>query len=206
LPGEREFAEQLGVSRASMREALRTLASMGLLETRPGSGTLVSTSSANLLKTPFELMLMLDQPPLHELYETRELLEVHLAGRAAEHRTEDDLAAIQGALQHMRKHLMVPAEVNKANVRFHEAIAAAAHHSVLERIMTSLHEGIRLSVEATQPAVRDWESVYEIHHRIFDAVQRKDIQDARRAMTIHMAMAFDELSRISVGGNQSQKR
>lgn len=199
LPSERDLAEQLGVSRPSVREALRTLAIMGVLETQHGSGTRVSDSSANVLKAPFEFLMLLEQPTIFELYETRELIEVYLAGRAAERRTPDDLAAIECALADMRQGISDPASMTDPNVRFHQAVAAAAHNPVLERIMSCIHDGIRACIEATRPGVRDWIVSYEIHEQIFDAIRRQNPADARRAMTIHMAMAVDELQRVQAG-------
>src|SRR5579862_3454018 len=116
LPSERELAEQLGVSRPSVREALRTLAIMGVLETRHGSGTQVSESSQNILRAPFEFLMILDQPTLFELYETRALIEVFLAGRAAEQWTSADLEAIENALNEMRHNQSKPALLTEANV------------------------------------------------------------------------------------------
>jgi GntR family transcriptional repressor for pyruvate dehydrogenase complex len=195
LPSERELSEQLGVSRASVREALRTLAIMGVLDTRHGSGTQVAESSANVLRASFEFLMLLDQPTIYELYEIRELVEVYLADRAAERRTPDDLLAIESALRDMRDSVSDPEKMTDPNVRFHEAIAAAAHVTVLERFMNCLHEGIRACIEATRPGVRDWADITNIHEQIFDAIRRRSSADARRAMTIHMAMAIDELRR-----------
>ncbi|HZP81968.1 MAG TPA: FadR/GntR family transcriptional regulator [Chthonomonadaceae bacterium] len=196
LPSERDLAQQLGVSRPSVRHALSTLARMGILETRRGSGTLVSDTSANILKAPFELLMILDQPTVFDLYDIREVLEVHLAGRAAERRTAEDLAALRTALDAMRAGLEeAPEQMHEPNVAFHQAIAVAAHNPVAARIISCLHEGIRACTEAATPGVRDWRASYEIHERIFDAIRRQSATDARRAMTIHMAMAYDELQR-----------
>src|SRR5262245_44934190 len=111
LPSERDLAKQLKVSRPSVREALRTLTLMGVVDTRHGSGTQIAASSARVLKTPFEFLLSLDRPSMEELLEARELLEVFLAGRAAERRTQEDLGAIQRALDDMRRALPRRAQV-----------------------------------------------------------------------------------------------
>jgi len=83
LPSERELSRKLRVSRPSLREALRTLELMGVVDTRHGSGTQVAESGTDVLKTPLEFLFMLDRPSIEDLVETRSLLEVHLAGRAA---------------------------------------------------------------------------------------------------------------------------
>src|SRR5881394_908631 len=84
LPSERELSRRLKVSRPSLREALRTLELMGVVDTRHGSGTQVADSGTNVLKAPLEFLFMLDQPSIADLNDTRALLEIHLAGRAAE--------------------------------------------------------------------------------------------------------------------------
>jgi GntR family transcriptional repressor for pyruvate dehydrogenase complex len=195
LPSERELAEQLGVSRPSVREALRTLAILGVLQTRHGSGTQVSESSENILRAPFEFLMILDQPTLFELYETRALIEVFLAGRAAERWTDIDLEAIEAALDEMQCNVSNPKLHAEANVRFHEAVAAAAHNTVLGRVMTCLHDGIRICIEATQPAVSVRVS-FEVHQEIFNAIRQRNPEEARRAMTKHMAIAMETLPNV----------
>jgi GntR family transcriptional repressor for pyruvate dehydrogenase complex len=193
LPSERALAEQFGISRPTVREALRTLTALGVVEARQGSGTQLSPSGANVLKTSFEFLMLLDQPTVYELYEARELIEVHLAGRAAEHRTPDDLAAMEGALEEMRRGITDPAAMTDPNVRFHQAIAAAAHNAVLARVIDCLHDGIHTCIEATRPATPDPAGSYERHVAIYDAIRRQNPADARRAMTIHMAAAVAAL-------------
>src|SRR6185369_809028 len=101
LPSERELSRKLRVSRPSLREALRTLELMGVVDTRHGSGTQVASSGTDVLKTPLEFLFMLDRPSIEDLVETRTLLEVHLAGREDARRTEKDIAAIESALKDM---------------------------------------------------------------------------------------------------------
>jgi GntR family transcriptional regulator, transcriptional repressor for pyruvate dehydrogenase complex len=210
LPSERELAEHLSVSRPSLREALRTLAIMGVLQTRQGSGTQVADSSKDILKAPFEFMLILDQPSISEMYETRELIEVFLSGQAAERRTSEDLVLIEQALHDMRDNMANRPAMNEANVRFHEAVAAAAHNMVLDRVMSSLCEGIRACIEASSPGVRDWMVSYEIHEEIFNAVRNQDSESARRAMSQHMRDAIENLRRAearasSVNSTQGER-
>lgn len=204
LPSERELAEQLGVSRPSVREALRTLAIMGVLQTRHGSGTQVSDSSENILRAPFEFLMILDQPTLFELYETRALVEVFLAGRAAERRTPADLQAIETALHEMRDNIANPAMMNIANVQFHEAVAAAAHNTVLGRVMTCLHDGIRVCIETTQPAFRDMKVSYDIHQEIYDAIQAQKPAEARHAMSKHMEAAMETLQNMHANERRAE--
>jgi GntR family transcriptional regulator, transcriptional repressor for pyruvate dehydrogenase complex len=196
LLSERDLAVQLGVSRASVRQAIAMLTERGALETRQGAGTTVAAGGDNVFRTPFETLLLLDTPSLSELYEVRELVEVHLAGRAAEHRTPADLAAIEAALKAMRETVDTPADQVEPNVAFHEAVARAAHLPLLAHFVVSLHDTIRAAVAATHPGVRDRMASYDIHAAIYEAIRRGRVMDARRAMTVHMAMATDEIARL----------
>jgi GntR family transcriptional repressor for pyruvate dehydrogenase complex len=204
LPAERDLARELGVSRASVREALRTLSIMGFLETRHGSGTHVSLSSVNVLRSSFQFMLLLDKPSVADLYETRELLEVHLAGRAAERRSDEDLARIELALADLAASRLDRPRAVEANARFHEAVAIAAHCPVLERFMSCIHDGIRACITAATPGESDWRGSLAIHVQVCDAIRRRNPADARSAMTLHMGRAILNLNLATDGAQLSE--
>jgi len=194
LPSERALAVQLGVSRPSVREALRTLELMGVVDTRHGSGSQVAASGLNVLRAPFEFLLALDQPTIAHLHETRTLLEIHLAGRAAEMRTDADLAAMEAAVRDMRE----KPGVTEPDHRFHQAVAVAAHNPILLRIMTSLSRSIYDMMDKGWPGVHDPKSGYKIHEPILRAIRRRQGRQAGRAMTHHMDVTTVELRRARV--------
>jgi GntR family transcriptional repressor for pyruvate dehydrogenase complex len=198
LPSERELAKQLGVSRPSLREALRTLALMGVLDTRHGAGNQIADSGANVLRTPFEFLIVFEQPSVRDLYEARELIEVFLAGRAAERRTAEELAAIEAALADMRKVLTDPdpSAWTEPNLRFHAAIWKAAHHPVLEHVLSCLRQGIHLCIETSRRAFQSLVVPYEIHAKIAEAIRRQQSETARRAMSQHMKLAREALQKL----------
>lgn len=189
LPTERDLARQLGVSRPTVREALRTLEHMGVVDKHHGSGTKIAGSSEGILDLPFEFLLMLDRPSLLELNEARSGLEVYVAGVAAGRRTEEDLAVMEAALLEYKRTVSP-----EANIRFHQSIAAASHNRILERIMNSLHEGIRTSIHTLQRVVDDRERSYRVHADVFHAIRRGDGAGARRAMARHMELNREHLS------------
>lgn len=195
LPSERVLADELRVSRSSLREALKALTKLGVLETRRGSGTVVAVDRNRLLNEPLEYVVMLDQVSALELYEARELIEVFLAGRAAQRRTPEDVERIRAALRAMAALPSASDALAEANARFHEAVAAAAHHPVLERVMSSLHHGLRASIRASERGVLDWGASYAAHEEIADAIARGDARAAKTAMRQHMRMAMAEVRR-----------
>ena len=198
LPSERELSRKLRVSRPSLREALRTLELMGVVDTRHGSGTQVTESGSNVLKTPLEFLFMLDRPSIEDLVETRALLEIHLAGRAAERRTETDVEALETALLEMKAKLARPIDVTDPDVRFHQAIAAASHNRLLERLMNCLRDGIAEIIVAAWPGVPDMQNSYESHEVIFKAIRRGSPNAARREMTRHMNLFRKELKQVGL--------
>jgi GntR family transcriptional repressor for pyruvate dehydrogenase complex len=198
LPSERELSRKLRVSRPSLREALRTLELMGVVDTRHGSGTQVADSGTNVLKTPLEFLFMLDQPSIEDLVETRSLMEVHLAGRAAERRDEKDLAALESALHDMKSKLARPIEVTDPDLRFHQAIAAASHNRLLERLMNCLRDGITEVMIAAWPGVPDMDTSFDQHVKVFNAIRRGSAAAARQAMARMMQMFRKELKQVGL--------
>ena len=198
LPSERELSKRLRVSRPSLREALRTLELMGVVDTRHGSGTHVADSGTDVLKKPLEFLLHLDRPSIAELHETRTLLEIHLAGRAAERRTDEDLKALDAALKEMKKRLPKPSDVTGPDLRFHQAIAAASHNRLLERLMNCLREAIEAMMNVAWPGQPDMNASYDLHVRVATAIRKRDIEGAREAMAKHMEGMTRELRQVGL--------
>jgi len=198
LPSERELSRRLRVSRPSLREALRTLELMGVVDTRHGSGTHVAQTGTDVLKKPLEFLFMLDQPSIADLHETRSLLEIYLAGRAAERRTDTDLAALAAALKEMKKKLPRPSDVTDPDLRFHEAIAAASHNRLLERLMNCLRDAISEMMNVAWPGQDDMKASYELHVRVATAIRKQDVAGAREAMARHMEGMTRELRGVGL--------
>jgi len=198
LPSERELSRKLRVSRPSLREALRTLELMGVVDTRHGSGTHVAESGTDVLKKPLEFLFLLDRPSVAELHETRTLLEIHLAGRAAERRTDTDLTAIDGALREMKKRLPKPTDVTDPDLRFHAAIAAASHNRILELLMNCLRGAITEIMDAAWPGQPDMNASYDLHVRVATAIRKRDVEGARDAMSKHMEGMTRELKQVGL--------
>ncbi|HEX7896511.1 MAG TPA: FadR/GntR family transcriptional regulator [Planctomycetota bacterium] len=200
LPGERELAKRLGVSRPSVREALSTLERMGVLDTRHGSGSQFAATGEDVLKTPLAFLMALDKPSIRDLHETRQLIEVHLAVCAAERRTDEDLAAMAGPLEELRAGMKARRGYIDPDFRFHKALAAAAHNPLLERIMIVLSENVVALMDSVKPDVHDWHSSYVIHEKIYGAIRRRSAAQARRHMTAHHEMMTDELKHSKLIG------
>src|ERR1700760_345737 len=122
IPAERELCQSLGVGRASLREALKALEIMGMIETRLGDGTYVCKRSDFLSRPLLWAIASYSEADARELVEARLLIEVEMAGLAAERRTAQDLEKIEEQLQRMEVSRKSPIDFVMADVDFHLAI------------------------------------------------------------------------------------
>lgn len=185
LPPEIDLAKKLGVSRPSVREALRALTALGLIE-RSHEGTFVRPDEHKLFVEPFSYLVTLKKITFSELFETRRALETELAGLAAERADADDIQKMRLALERMANHADESDVFVASNVAFHMAVAEAAKNRVLcqmwhavrgEIVQTQL-QGACLS-EVVQQSIGD-------HERILKAIQQRNRTKAIRAMTRHL--------------------
>ncbi len=188
IPIEPELAETLGVGRSTIREAVRSLASIGMLETLPGRGTFVRSSTP----TSAVLSEFLTAYTLEELLSYRRALEVEAAQQAARHRSPEDVTALQAAVAQTVQPAHCPVHGDgettaELAARFHYLLFDAAKN----RLLASLYAGIneRLAAPGHIERLRhasDAASMQLEHERIVDAVARGDFIDAVHAMADHM--------------------
>lgn len=183
LPSERELARLLGISLPSMREALRALSVLGVVDMRPGSGTYLKDSLGSWSHEAFSLFFDLN-PSVHlDLFEARLGIEGFVAELAAKKRTEDDLQRMESALKGMKAHLAEKGEYIRHEIEFHRAVIAAAKNVVLQTFMEKmyklLHESRKKTVQQLTDVYRD---SYLDHYAIYRCIKKGDPRAARRAM------------------------
>jgi GntR family transcriptional regulator, transcriptional repressor for pyruvate dehydrogenase complex len=188
LPPERDLAAKLGVSRASVSQALVALEVQGVLSVRHGDGAI-------LVRRPTEeraikaLREHADRIP--DIIEARVALEVNLAGLAAARRTDTEMAAIDAALATMEAEIAAGERGVVGDEMFHEAITAAAHSSLLAKLMHEISGLIRETrIESLSQENRPRASL-EGHRKIADAVRKQDPEEASRAMADHIRLVSD---------------
>ncbi len=188
LPPERELAAGLGVSRASVRQALVVLEVQGLVEVRHGEGAILLESR------PDSAVLSAVEAHtrrLPEVIEAREALEVKLAALAAERRTDEDLAEIEQALQAMEYAVARGDRGLEGDERFHGAVTAAARSSLLADLMGKISAAIRESrIESLSQPNRPQESLAS-HRKIAEAIRARDAVGAADAMAEHIRLVSD---------------
>lgn len=183
LPPERELAERLGVSRASVKQAIVVLEVQGLVEVRHGGGTYLR--STRWEPEPVDELVARKQR-LPDILEAREALETKLAELAAQRRTEEDLAEIDAALEDMRAEIASGALGDRGDRRFHAAITAAAHNATLAGFMRTIAEEIAESRnESLRQPNRPPKSLAQ-HERIAAAIRAGEPRAAVTAMRRHL--------------------
>ncbi|MBG0855480.1 FadR family transcriptional regulator [Streptomyces spinoverrucosus] len=183
LPPERDLAARLGVSRASVKQAIVVLEVQGLVEARHGGGTYLVRDTLDV--EPVERMVE-RRRRLPDVLEAREALETKLAELAAERRTEDDLTAMRSALAHMAGEIGQGAHGVEGDRRFHAAVTAAAHSSILAEFMGSIADQIAESrTESLRQPHRPNRSLAQ-HQAILDAIEAGQPRQAAAAMRRHV--------------------
>lgn len=186
IPPERELGLQLGVGRTSLREALKALEIMGMIETRLGAGTYVCHRSEFLSRPLMWAIMGNDSTDARELIEARRFIESELVTLAASRATADDLKEIGDYLDQMENHLGDPVAFQEADINFHLAVAKAAHNRILQNalqlIRNLMHQWI--SKALTGPGVSA--AALEQHKHIFLAIAKRNSDRARAAMSAHL--------------------
>lgn len=183
LPPERELAGRLGVSRASVKQAIVVLEVQGLVEVRHGGGTYLVRDSLDA--EPVE-RLVERKRRLPDVLEAREALETKLAELAAERRTADDLTAMREALDHMADEIEAGGPGVEGDRLFHAAVTAAAHSGLLAEFMRSIAEQITESRnESLRQPGRPHRSLTQ-HRAILEAIEGQRGKAAATAMRRHV--------------------
>ena len=188
LPPERELASRLGVSRATLSQALVALEVVGVVAVRHGDGT-VLTPGAKTGAVISAIRAHADRLP--EIIEARDALETKIAALAAVRRTDEDLADIESALARMERDVGAGGRGVDGDEEFHGAVTRAAHSSLLAQMMGEISELIKETrIESLSQPGRPRDSLAG-HRRIADAIAAGDSASAATAMHDHVSLVSD---------------
>jgi GntR family transcriptional regulator, transcriptional repressor for pyruvate dehydrogenase complex len=195
LPPERELAEMLGVSRPTVRESIRALVAMNILESRHGAGTFVASLETGQLLEPLQFVLARAERVLGDLFETRLVIEPPIAALAAARASQKEAAAILACAREAKQVADPPAQVLlELDVRLHTLIAAASHNQLLARLHDSISalgvESRSLTVGLPGVAAR----TVGDHEAIAEAIAEHDAERAGAAMRHHLQSLADSAS------------
>lgn len=188
LPAERDLAERLGVSRATLAQALVALEVLGVIDVQHGTGAVLvyRPSIAAVLK-----QLREHQNRLPEIVEARSTLEVKLAALAASRRTDEDMAGIDSALQVMEEEINGGSRGEHGDELFHQAVTTAAHSAVLAQLMAFIAEMVlETRLESLGQPGRPEQSLAS-HRKIAEAIRAQNPESAAEAMQAHIELVSD---------------
>ena len=188
LPSERDLAKRLGVSRNTVREAIRSLEQRGLLMMRPGSGTFVTEVAPEVVADSIERYFAFGSCSHEDLVKLREILEPEVAALAAEHATPQDLARLKGLVDRMEDAFSKDDIERYAatDTDFHVAMAIASHNELIIAITSGLQKIMRVWIEAQSKTYRLENGAYS-HRAVHEAIAAGDTEGARQAMRVHMS-------------------
>lgn len=190
LPSESELSAALGVSRLTVREAVRSLLARGLIEVSHGKRPVVAHPNAAPLHDFFSASVRRDARGLLELLEVRLAVEVHTAQLAARHATRSDIAALEAALDAMRDAIDDQVAFNAADVRFHAGIAAASGNRMLSLLVEGMEEPLHTSrmqsIRGYLAKEEDLAALITPHERVFERIAARDAEGAASSMRKHL--------------------
>ena len=175
LPTEPELAADLGISRNTVREAMRVLAFSGLVEIRQGDGSYLRTAS-----DPLSAVQVLSNCSLEHAREARHLLEAEAIGLAALRRTEEDLAGLHEAIKHSGGHFHGDlGDYIRCDLVFHQRLVDAAHNPALSELYRYFSSVVAMKLEHSMSHTPRNQAVFDLHEAILDAVERQDPERAK---------------------------
>lgn len=193
LPPERELAERLQVSRPSLREALRALSIMHVVEIRQGSGTYISALEPKSLVEHLDFVFALADSTYLSLFEARKVIEVGICGLAAQRITDAEISRLEECLSKSLLGLNNADLYLQADVELHEIITEAAASPILGRVMASISHLGRASRQRTVVLPGIAHQVIEDHRAIVHALKMRDPEAARLAMYQHLTHVEERL-------------
>jgi len=198
LPPERELVREFGLSRVTIREAIRKLEAAGFVRVKTGAngGAFVTEATPGIVADSLTTLLRLQKATLRELSEARKIVETAIVEMAALRADEDDIAAMQEAVEHTRNAIAQNRPHAPASLEFHTALAKAAKNRVLLSTIESFHVPLNEALEKIGLTPEGPALALEYHQKICDAIRRRDSVTARRLMEIHLQQFQERLQQV----------
>jgi GntR family transcriptional repressor for pyruvate dehydrogenase complex len=186
LPTERELAATLGVSSNTVREALKSLETIGALVRRPRHGTVLQPIDFSVLAGLARFQLLHSPADFTELFVARRLLEVSVLPLVAHHATEDDFTRMEEAIRAMEAEIASDGRGIESDAAFHQTLLAAASNKFLSQFGALLQEFFRQSRSRTLSEPSEAQRTLEDHRKIVQALRAGDVAQAQRLMEEHL--------------------
>jgi len=199
LPSERELAEQFGVSRTAVREAIKTLHEKGLVEILVGRGTFIANGTPDVVRHTLNLLMKVDSTKgFLNLVELREIMEPEIAALAATRITDEYISAMQEAMDKMEAAMDNVEEFVEADLDFHLALAEATQNPIIPALLDPIIELMR-EQRILITIIKGVAQHGQYNHKIIiDAVKRSDPDAAREAMRHHLEQICKDFEQLPV--------
>jgi GntR family transcriptional repressor for pyruvate dehydrogenase complex len=206
LPSERDLAAMLGISRPSLREAIRALSAINVLDSRQGDGTFVTSLDPSLLAQPINFLLQVDEGSIAHLFEVRRVLEVGAARLAAPRITDEQVALLERLADAGRRAINRPSRYLQFDFEIHTAIIEATGNP----LYVSLYQSVsQLSLESRRRTARDADTrarAHDDHIAIIAALRARDADEAARVMQEHLTVVERSFHNRSLAGTAGSSR
>ncbi len=186
LPSERSLAATLGVGRGVIREALKVLEARGLVSIKPGEGIFVSEIDTDMVSNQLDRFLRMGSTSTDDLGEVRRILEIEIAGLAAQRAEAEDLEAMKQAITAMEASILSPEGFIAADQGFHIALAKATKNELLPLLMGVFVDRLQESMQKNFQVRGAPERGQVWHKAIYDAVLSGNVDAAKESMAMHL--------------------
>jgi len=187
LPAERELAEQFGVSRTAVREAMKALMQSGLVEIQPGRGTFVTDSTSMVVRHSIDMLVRVgNETGIKDLIEVREILEPEIAALAAVRAGSEDIQSMEEAMMAMDQAMDDPDTYIEADLDFHLALAQGSNNALIPVLIDSLVDLLREHRKRAASIEGGLEHGQPYHKIILEAIKNNDANAARDSMRAHL--------------------
>lgn len=201
LPTENELANLFSVSRSTLREAMKFLRAENVVVIRQGSGTFVSAGTG-IGEDPLGLHFTNQENLIHNLFETRMLIEPQIAGLAAQRATSQDISNLKRLVAEMDKLQVNSAETAEMDVQFHTTVAECSHNEVLIRVVPIIIESIRRSHVGTHDNPESFRRAKRSHAGICNAIATGNYMEAKFLAERHL---WETLEDVKIGKKMEEE-
>ncbi|MGI6555704.1 MAG: FadR/GntR family transcriptional regulator [Pseudoramibacter sp.] len=193
IESDRELARKMGVGRSAVREALKVLSVLGMIDIRPGQGTFISQKESNFFTVPLSWSLFLSRPQVEDILQVRNLIEVGAARLAATSHDEEALSKLY-ALSYEIYNAYDAGDHKRfleADVAFHTSVAACSGNTVIFSMIETIRNLLKRVSQTGMVSDEQMTAIYTEHKEIFGAIMSKDPDAAGEAMRRHLEHSLD---------------
>lgn len=198
LPTELELVDQFGVSRSTLREAMKVLRAENVVVIRQGSGTFVSHGTG-IGEDPLGLNFTNQNKLIKNLFETRMLIEPNIAALAAQRATPEDIRNLKSLVMEMDRAQVNSPGMAEMDVQFHTAVAECTHNDVLIRVVPIINESIRRSHVETHDDPESFKRAKRSHMGIYKAIAEGEYMNARFLAERHVWETLEDIKDLEEG-------